>query len=78
MMSETRQKALVKGTEEKIYQIEKMEPGDHRPLVIAITSKTSAQRLIAALCEQHTQAQYRVRVFLHPFIPGLEKAGLER
>jgi hypothetical protein len=69
-----KQSALAKTPQvERVYQIEKLSPGDARPLVIAMTSKTSAQQLIAALYEQHTRDQIRVSVFAHPVLPGLER-----
>jgi hypothetical protein len=55
--------------ESVLYQITKLpqSPGDG-PTVIAITSKQSAQQLIAALAEQGElrRAEYKVTRFMHP------------
>ena len=52
-----------------VYQITKLgeHPGDE-PTIIAMTSKKSAQRIIAALGEQGEldRAEYRVTRFIHP------------
>jgi hypothetical protein len=42
-------------------------------LVLAITSKQSAQRLVAALAEKEGLLDgYKITVFNHPVLPGLE------
>jgi hypothetical protein len=59
---------------ETVFQITKLasSPGE-RDLIIGMTSKTSAQRLIAALAEQENGIErYRVSCFTHPLLPGLE------
>jgi hypothetical protein len=52
-----------------VYQITKLgeHPGD-QPTIIAMTSKKSAKRIIAALAEQGEldRAEYRVTRFSHP------------
>jgi hypothetical protein len=62
--------------DERVYEIEKTSPGAYRPLVVAITSKTSAQRLMAQLAEERglqDQGRYRMFAFTHPPLPGLER-----
>ena len=62
--------------DERVYEIDKMPPGAYRPLVVAITSKTSAQRLMAQLAEERglqDQGRYRMFSFTHPTLPGLER-----
>ena len=62
--------------EERVYEIDKTSPGAYRPLVVAITSKTSAQRLMAQLAEERglqDQGRYRMFAFTHPTLPGLER-----
>ena len=62
--------------DERVYEVDKMPPGAYRPLVVAITSKTSAQRLIAQLAEERglqDQGRYRMFAFTHPTLPGLER-----
>jgi len=59
--------------EEKVYQVEKISPGDSRPLVICSTSKSSAQKLIAALSQRDSADRYRVVCYLHPALPGFER-----
>ena len=65
--------------DERVYEIRKLarEPGE-RDLIIAQTSKQSAQRLIAALSEQQTKDRYRVSVFVCPVLPTAERWGMER
>ena len=63
--------------EERVYEIDKTSPGAYRPLVVAITSKTSAQRLMAQLAEERglqDQGRYRMFAFTHPTLPGLERS----
>jgi hypothetical protein len=57
----------------RVYQVTKLasSPGE-RDLVIAMTSKSSAQRLIASLAEVKGPDRYRVTAFQHDFLPGLE------
>jgi hypothetical protein len=55
-----------------VYQITKLEQGpDERPIVVAMTSKESAQRIIAALAEQGELARVRYKLtrFSHPEWP---------
>ncbi len=53
-----------------IYEIQKLpESPDERPLIIAQTSKKSAQRLIAALAEREALERYRCITFEHPELP---------
>ena len=63
--------------DERVYEIDKTSPGAYRPLVVAITSKTSAQRLMAQLAEERgltqDQGRYRMFAFTHPTLPGLER-----
>jgi hypothetical protein len=62
--------------QESVYEIDKLSPG-YRPLVVAITSKTSAQRLMAQLAEERglqDQGRYRMFAFTHPTLPGLERS----
>ena len=56
-----------------VYQITKLgeHPGE-QPIIIAMTSKKSAKRIIAALADQGEADQYRVTTFEHPVLPGLE------
>jgi hypothetical protein len=63
--------------EERVFQIEKMSPGDTRPLVICSTSKSSAQKLIAALSQTDSADRYRVVCYVHPVLPGFDKPGME-
>jgi hypothetical protein len=64
--------------ESVLYQITKLSVSpDESPTVIAITSKSSAQRLIAALGEQGelNRAHYRVTRFSHSELPLMEAWG---
>jgi hypothetical protein len=58
------------------YQVAKLPaaPGE-RPLILAMTSKVSAQRLLASLAELDPAgaARYRVTCFQHEYLPGLER-----
>jgi hypothetical protein len=58
------------------YQVAKLPaaPGE-RPLILAMTSKVSAQRLVASLAEQDPvgATRYRVTCFEHKYLPGLER-----
>ena len=59
-----------------VYQITKIDQGpDERSVVIAMTSKKSAQRLIAALAEQGelARAQYKLTRFSHPELPLIDR-----
>ena len=63
--------------DERVYEIDKTSTGSYRPLVAAITSKTSAQRLMAQLAEERglqDQGRYRMFAFTHPILPGLERS----
>ena len=64
---------LPKDLETRVYQVTKLasSPGE-RDLVIAMTSKSSAQRLIAAFAEEQGPDRYRVTCFEHPTLPGME------
>jgi hypothetical protein len=54
----------------KLYQIVQLpRTPEERSIVIAMTSKTSAQRIIAALAEQGEAEHYRVTSFMHPELP---------
>ena len=57
-----------------VYQVTKLpaSPGEC-PLVVAVTSKQSAQRLIAALADLGEADRYRVTSFLHPEFPFIER-----
>lgn len=60
-----------------VYQVTRLprNPED-RPLILAITSKTSAQRLIAALAEQEGQLDgYKITAFTHPEFPFMRGMG---
>jgi len=48
---------------------------EERDLIIAMTSKSSAQRLIAAFAEIGGPDRYRVSCFEHPLLPGFH--GME-
>ena len=63
-----------KDLETRVYQVTKLasSPGE-RDLVIAMTSKSSAQRLIAAFAEEQGPDRYRVTCFEHPTLPGMER-----
>jgi hypothetical protein len=59
-----------------VYQITKIEQGpNERAIVIAMTSKQSAQRIIAALAEQDelARAQYKLTRFSHPELPLIDR-----
>jgi hypothetical protein len=59
-----------------VYQISKIEQGpDQRPIAVAMTSKKSAQRIIAALAEQGelARAQYKLTRFRHPELPLIDR-----
>jgi hypothetical protein len=59
-----------------VYQITKIDQGpNERPIVIAMTSKESAQRIIAALAEQGelARAQYKLTRFSHPELPLIDR-----
>ena len=61
-----------------VYQVTRLpqDPND-KPLVVAFTSKKSAQRLVAALAEEEGRLDgYKITAFKHPVLPGLE--GPER
>lgn len=60
--------------EEKVYQIDRMR-GDQKVETVAITSKQSAQKLIAQLSEQYLGSgyKYRVKEFTHPNLPGMDR-----
>ena len=63
--------------QERVYEIDRLPPGAYRPLVVAITSKTSAQRLMALLAGERglqDQGRYRMFAFTHPTLPGLERS----
>ena len=71
--------ALRKLTEEKLFQISRMAPGDKEPLVIATCGKASAQRLISALATQDGPARYQITaVFVNMVLPGVQPLGQER
>jgi hypothetical protein len=59
-----------------VYQITKLadHPGE-QPIIIATTSKKSAQRIIAALAEQGELARgkYKVSRFSHPEFSFVER-----
>lgn len=60
--------------EPTIYQITKLaRTPEERDLIIAMTSKTSMQKLIAKLSEQYLGDKYRVTAFQHQNLPGLER-----
>ena len=63
--------------QERVYEIDRLPPDAYRPLVVAITSKTSAQRLMAQLAEERglqDQGRYQMFSFTHPTLPGLERS----
>ena len=69
-MNQLNEKWIVR--DESVYQIK----GAYRPLVVTMTSKISAQRLMAQLAEERglqDQARYRMFAFTHPTLPGLER-----
>jgi hypothetical protein len=61
----------------RVFQIRKLasSPGE-RELIVAMTSKASAQRLIAAFAEIEGSERYRVTCFDHPYLPGCQDLGL--
>ena len=62
-----------KHLETRVYQVTKLASSpSERDLVIALTSKTSAQRLIASLAEEGGRDRYRVTAFQHDYLPGME------
>jgi hypothetical protein len=62
-----------KHLETRVYQVTKLASSpEERDLVIAMTSKSSAQRLIAAFAEAQGPDRYRVTCFEHPTLPGME------
>ena len=62
-----------KDLETRVYQVTKLASSpEERDLVIAMTSKSSAQRLIAAFAEAQGPDRYRVTCFEHPTLPGME------
>ena len=59
-----------------VYEITRIaQDPDERPIVIAMTSKKSAQRIIAALAEQGelARAQYKLTRFNHPELPLIDR-----
>ena len=57
-----------------VYQVTRL-PKDptEEALVLAFTSKQSAQRLVAALAEEEGRVDgYKITAFNHPVLPGLE------
>jgi hypothetical protein len=56
----------------QISQVPRTEPFAP-PTVLAITSKASAKRLLAALAAQDTPYFYRVSTFECPNLPGMER-----
>jgi hypothetical protein len=58
----------------RVFKVVKLafSPGE-RDLVIAMTSKQSAKRLIASLSEVEGPDRYRVTAFHHDYLPGLER-----
>jgi hypothetical protein len=54
--------------ENLVYQVTRLPHSpDEKPLVVAITSKESAQRLVAALAEEEGRlGGYKVTAFTHP------------
>ena len=68
-----------KDLETRVYQVTKLasSPGE-RDLIIAMTSKTSAQRLIAAFAEMGGPERYRVCSFEHPLLPGFQGMEMEQ
>jgi hypothetical protein len=57
-----------------VYQVTRLprDPND-KPLVLAFTSKVSAQKLVAALSEEEGRSDgYKITAFKHPVLPGLE------
>jgi len=60
--------------EPTIYQVTKLaRTPEERDLIIAMTSKTSMQKLIAKLSEQYLGDRYRVPAFQHKILPGFER-----
>jgi hypothetical protein len=62
----------------RVFQITKLasSPGE-RELIVAMTSKASAQRFIAAFAEIGGSERYRVTCFDHPYLPGCQALGLQ-
>ena len=65
-----------KALDTRVFQITKLASSpEERDLIIAMTSKSSAQRLIAAFAEIGGPDRYRVSCFEHPLLPGFQ--GME-
>ena len=63
---------------ETVFQITKLASSpEERDLIIAMTSKSSAQRLIAAFAEIGGPDRYRVSCFEHPLLPGFQSMEME-
>jgi hypothetical protein len=62
-----------KHLETRVYQVTKLASSpEERDLVIAMTSKSSALRFIAAIAEAQGPDRYRMTCFEHPTLPGME------
>jgi hypothetical protein len=60
--------------EQMVYQVTKLaRTPEERDLIIAMTSKKSAQNLIARLAEQQGPDRYRVSRFQHAELPGMDR-----
>ena len=67
-----------KALDTRVFQITKLASSpDEGDLIIAMTSKQSAQRLIAAFAERGGSGRYRVSCFEHPFLPGFQSMEME-
>ncbi len=57
-----------------VYQITKLArtPGE-RDLIVALTSKRSAQNMLANIAERESINRYRLTAFRHAELPGLER-----
>ena len=65
-----------KALDTRVFKITKLASSpEERDLIIAMTSKSSAQRLIAAFAEIGGPDRYRVSCFEHPLLPGFQ--GME-
>ena len=54
----------------KVYQVTKLpDSPDEHEIVVAVTSKSSAARLIAGLADEGEAGRYRVTAFEHPELP---------
>ena len=58
-----------------VYEVTRLPRSlDEKPLVLALTSKQSAQRLVAALAEEEGRLDgYKITTFEHPEFPSMRE-----